>query len=355
MAGKVIRVGIAGFGRSGCNIHKRWLVQDPEHFKIVAVADQLPERREEAKTELGARVYDDYKDLLNAGGFDLFINSTPSYLHPEAAIAAFKKGYHVICEKPSSWNVADFDKMVAASQKSGKLFLPFQNSRFYPFWKKMWDVINSEVLGELIHVRFNYSSFGRRWDWQTRQEFKGGNLLNTGPHPLDLALHFFHGEQPNVFAQMKAIQPFGGDGDDFTSVTLHKENFPMVEIVLSSYMGYPQGDQFFIGGKFGSLAGNSTALRWKYFDPETSPVHELWKPWSQDRQYCSENLQWIENSWKIEGGYFSQFEELSQGFYKNIYDVLANGAKPLITPEQVRRQVIVLEECWRQNPLPKKA
>ena len=44
-----IRVGIGGFGRSGCNIHGRWLVEVPEQYQVVAVADQLPERREDAE------------------------------------------------------------------------------------------------------------------------------------------------------------------------------------------------------------------------------------------------------------------------------------------------------------------
>jgi len=41
-------------------------------------------------------------------------------------------------------------------------------------------------------------------------------------------------------------------------------------------------------------------------------------------------------------------------FYNNVYDVLANGAERLIKPEQTRKQIAVMEEAHRQNPLPKK-
>ena len=85
MSNKVIKVGIAGFGRSGYGIHANWLKND-EKYKIVAVADNLPERREDAVKEFGCKVYNDYQELLDAGGFDLFVNATPSRFHVEASL-----------------------------------------------------------------------------------------------------------------------------------------------------------------------------------------------------------------------------------------------------------------------------
>ena len=44
------------------------------------------------------------------------------------------------------------------------------------------------MLGRIVQVSLSFSGFARRWDWQTLQEYKGGNLLNTGPHPMDQAM-----------------------------------------------------------------------------------------------------------------------------------------------------------------------
>ena len=57
-------------------------------------------RRAQAKEELGCEVYDDWRKMLDAGGFDMVVNSLPSPLHVDATIEAFKKGYHVLSEKP---------------------------------------------------------------------------------------------------------------------------------------------------------------------------------------------------------------------------------------------------------------
>ena len=90
---KVISVAIGGFGRSGYGIHANWLKNDPEKFKIVAVADQIAERRQDAVNEFGCEVFEDYKDMLENVKCDLFVNATPSRLHVEATLMGFEKGF----------------------------------------------------------------------------------------------------------------------------------------------------------------------------------------------------------------------------------------------------------------------
>ncbi|MHB9131836.1 MAG: Gfo/Idh/MocA family protein [Armatimonadota bacterium] len=352
--GKVLRVGIGGYGRSGCDIHAAWLKEAPAQFQVVAVADQLPERREDAVRDFGCAVYDDYQELLAKTEMDLFINALPSFLHAPVTAQALQAGFNVVCEKPSGSTVAQFDQMANAAQQAGKLFAPFQNSRFYPFFRKMREVIDSGVLGEILLVRTSWGSFGRRWDWQTLQEMSGGNLRNTGPHPLDHAIMLFGRSTPQVFCRMRAIQHCGGDADDFTLVTLYGEGAPTIEITLNSYLAYPPEDMYNISGTLGGMAGGPGSLRWKYYDPAQAPVPERWHPWSDNRKYCSEQLPWVEETWEPSGDEGNSFRNNSRAFYNNIYDVLVNGAELIVKHEQVRRQIAVIEECHRQNPLPKR-
>lgn len=354
MPDKIIRVGIAGYGRSGCDIHALWLKQAPGQYKIAAVADQLPERRADAKRDFDCSVYEDYRTMLLAGGFDLFINAMPSHLHPQGTIDAFRAGFNVVCEKPNAWKVADFDRMVAASKKAKKLFMPFQNSRFFPFFRKIREIIASGVLGEIIHIRINWSGFGRRWDWQTLQATHGGNLLNTGPHLVDHAVMLFGNEMPKVFAVLKSVQPFGGDAEDFAMVTLHGKRAPVIEILLSSYLAYPLGDQYNISGKYGGLTGGQKGLKWRYFDPAKAPVQTFWKPWSDNRKYCSEALPWVEESWEPPASDLDAFQHNSRAFYNSVYEAMVNGAALVVKPAEVRRQIMIMEASHRQNPLPKK-
>ena len=148
---------------------------------------------------------------------------------------------------------------------------------------------------------------------------------------------------------------FGGDANNFCALTLYGDGAPTIEIQVSSFQAYPQGEQYNIQGTLGGLTGGPSGLRWKYFDPARAPKHTLWKPWSDRRQYCSETLNWQEETWSFPdpSSNANGFTDLSAGVYDNIYDILVNGAQRIITLDQVRRQIYVMEEAHRQNPLPR--
>ena len=352
---KIIRVAIAGFGRSGCNIHGAHFEKDPR-FKVIAVADNLPERRQDAVDKFGCQVYESYEEMIEKGGFDLLVNATPSKFHVACSKMGLSKGFNVISEKPSAPTVADFDMLVATAEQNKCLFMPYQNSRFYPFFIKMREIIASGVLGRIVCIRSNWSNFARRWDWQTRQDQLAGNLFNTGPHPVDQAIVLFGEGMPQVFCRMAALHHgLGGDANNFCTVSLYGEGHPLVEVQISSFQAYPQGEMYNIQAEYGGLTGGPKGLKWKYFDPAKAPKQEFWKPWSQDRRYCSEKLDWIENEWTFENDESNSngFKGLSAAIYDDYYNVIVNGAPREITLDQVRRQVYVMEEAHRQNPLAK--
>ncbi len=355
---KVIRVGIAGYGRSGCGIHANWLKNDTDKYKVVAVADNIAERREDAKKDFDCEVYEDYKQLLENAKIDLFVNATPSRFHLEASKAALGKGINTLGEKPSAPTVKDYDELVGIAKANKAIFYPFQNSRFYPFFIKMQEIIKSGVLGDIVYIRSNWSGFARRWDWQTMQSELAGNLWNTGPHPVDQAVVLFGEEYPNVFCKMYANHfPFEGDAENFCLLVLTGENNPTVEVCISSVQAYPQGDMYNISGTLGGLTGGPSGLKWKYYIPEEAPKHEQWKPWSLNRQYCGEQLPWHNESWEYDdkNSNATGFSTMVRSLYANLYEVLANGAEPKIKLEQVRRQIYIMEEAHKQNPLPQKA
>lgn len=350
-----VRVAIAGFGRSGYGIHAEYLKTDPR-FQVVAVADEIAERREDAVKLFQCEVFEHYPEMLAHGNFDLLVNATPSKFHVEASLAGLRSGFHVLSEKPSATTLAQFDAITAAAEKAGKYFFPFQNSRYYPYFRKIRQIIASGVLGRIICVRSNWSGFARRWDWQTLQSECGGNLYNTGPHPVDQGIVLFGEGMPKVFCRMDCEHfDLGGDANNFCALTLYGEGHPTIEIQVSSFLAYPQGEIYNIQGTCGGLTGGPNGLHWKYFDPARAPKQTPWRPWSRNREYCNEQLPWQEESWNFSDASCNAngFVDLSAGVYGNLYDVLVNGAAREIKLEEVRRQIYVLEEAHRQNPLPR--
>jgi len=349
-----VKVGIIGQGRSGRDIHGKLLVQLPEHYRIAAIADALPERRQRAREEFGCNTYATWEEMAEREELDLVVNASPSHLHFPVSLELLNRGFHVLCEKPLAKSPEEVDQLIAASARSGKLLAVFQQSRYHPAFQQIRKVIDSGVLGRIVQVDISLNSFARRWDWQTLQSNNGGNLMNTGPHPVDQALQLFGTDAlPQITCIMDRANTFG-DAEDYVKLLLRGQGRPTIDIEISSCCAYPQ-DAFNVQGTNGGLRGSSDRLEWRYFKPEEAPSQRLiTEPLiSADGlpAYCSEQLTWHSDSWTMslpEGQ--SLFGYMTEKLYLMLHDALTTGAPLEITPEQVRQQMWVMEECRRQNP-----
>lgn len=349
---KKLKVAILGQGRSGRDIHGSYLITDPEHFQIEAAVDPLPDRRSRAAEEYGCAVYADYRELLGRSDLDLIVNATPSHLHVPLTEEFLRAGFNVLCEKPLARRVAEVDRLIAAAQASGKVLAIFQQSRYTPFFVQLQKVIASGVLGRIVQINMAWNGFSRRWDWQTLQKYNGGSLLNTGPHPLDQALQLFGEGMPQVFCRMDRANTWG-DAEDHVKLILSGKGHPLIDLEISSCCAYPCFT-YNVYGTQGGLIGSSTEMRWKYFLPAEAPPQRLIEePLSTPEGlpcYCSETLPWREESWQASEAGGGAFTAAVAALYQMLYRTLTTGALLEITPEQVRRQIAVIEECQRQNP-----
>lgn len=354
---KILNVGIVGYGRSGRDIHREHL-KDDGRYRIAAVCDPIQDRRERAERENGCETYSCVEDLMKRTDLDLVINSTFSSEHFHVAKKLLSGGFSVVSEKPASQTAEQVRSLIRARDSGGsKFFAFFQQSRNAPYFVKAKEVADSGKLGRIVSVRVSFDGFSRRWDWQTVQRMGGGNLYNTGPHPLDQALRFLdYDGMPKVFCHMDRANSFG-DAEDYVKLILTAPGRPLVEVGISSCSAYPDST-YSIQGTCGSLRGSMTHLDWKYFDPEAMPkrrvqltpmVNESGLP-----AYCSEKIPWIEESWDMPEDQPPLFPYMSKKYYDLVYDTLVNGADFPIKPEQMIIQIAVIEECHRQNPFPVK-
>ena len=358
---KKIRVAIIGQGRSGRDIHGAYLKTDAR-FKIMAAVDFLEERRRRAAAEYACDVYADYHDLFKRRDLDLIVNATYSHMHVPVSLEILKGGYNMLCEKPLAPKVKQVDQLIAAARKSGNVFAIYQQSRFAPYFVQVQKVIQSGVLGRIVQVSIAFNGFGRRWDWQTMQSRNGGNLANTGPHPLDQALQLFGEGMPKVTCFMDHTDNSFGNAEDHVKVLLIGRGHPTIDLEVSSCCAYPCF-VYNIYGTRGGMKGTPSSMEWKYFKLREAPKQKLimdplCKP-DRTPAYPQESLTWHTGAWPMadtkskQAGY-SAATAASQGmtriFYTMLYNTLTRGTPLKITPEQVRRQIAVIEECRRQNP-----
>lgn len=348
---KQIRVAILGQGRSGRNIHGDHLSKD-ERYKIVVVADLLADRRERAKKEFGCEAVEDYRDIFARKDIDLIINATQSHTHYPITKEFLEHGFNVLSEKPFAKTAEQVDDLIATAAKNKVLLAAFQQSRFAPYFVKAKEIADSGILGRIVYVQISFDGFGRRWDWQTMKSKNAGNLYNTGPHPVDQALRFLdYDGMPQVFCHMDSTETFG-DAEDFDKLLLKAPGRPLVEVNTSSCAAFPN-KTYNIYGTLGGLTGSMTHLDWKYIKPEELEERKLIPDPLKDENglpmYCGETLNWYTDSWDAGEG-FELFPVICSAYYNMLYATLTEGKPLVVTPEQVRQQIAIIEECHRQNP-----
>ncbi|HET6485590.1 MAG TPA: Gfo/Idh/MocA family oxidoreductase [Spirochaetia bacterium] len=346
-----LRVGIIGQGRSGHDIHVVALTRHAmDLYDVVAVADPVQERLHSDLLGKDCASYTDYRQLFGRKDIDLIVNASPSHLHVPITIEALKAGFNVLCEKPLARKASEVDKLVATARKAGKVLAIFQQSRFAPHFQQIRSVIQSGVLGRIVMVKIRYNGFSRRWDWQTLQEYNGGSLLNTGPHPMDQALQLFGTDlMPTVACAMDRANTFG-DAEDVVKVMLSGKGRPIIDVEICSCSAY-NGATYQVNGTNGSISGSQDHLDWKYFKPEEAPPQKLIREPLPGRAWCTETLRWHTGSWDIPKDGIELFDRMAKAFYTDLHEALTQGRPLTVRPEHVRRQIEVIEECHRQNPL----
>ena len=130
-----VKVGIIGCGFSAGGAGSVNQIHMPslsklEDVELAAFCDLIEEKAVKASQEYGAKnakVYTDYKELLNDDSIKVVHVCTPNRTHKELTVDALEAGKHVLCEKPMATKYADALEMVEASKRTGKkLSIGFQ-------------------------------------------------------------------------------------------------------------------------------------------------------------------------------------------------------------------------------------
>lgn len=349
---KKLNIAIIGQGRSGYSIHGKYLLtEDGKNlFNVVAVVDYAEDRRKRAAEQFGCDTYEDYRELFKRDDIDFVVASTYSNERHPVVMDLLNHKMNVVAEKPFSKYSMECEQMINAAKENGVMLSVFQQSRFAPYYTRVKEIIDSGVLGKIQHISINFSNYARRWDWQCSKRMYGGELLNTGPHPMDQALDLLNTDDiPNVFSVLKRINN-AGDAEDFVKVILTYPDRPLIEIEINHCDAY-NDHVYRVCGDRGSLRSTITDAHWKYFDEKPMPpldLKSLRGPDGIEPAYCSEQLQWHEFEETFSG---DAFNTGTMKYYHNIYNHLVNGEELVIKPEKVLQQIRVAELAHAQNPL----
>ena len=147
---------VIGAGDRGAKAYAPLLLAEPELGTIVGVAEHAPQRRAAFadRFDLPAEAcFASARELLARPRFaDFAVIATQDAEHVEAALAALDAGYHVLLEKPMAQTEEDCERLLEASERTGRLLMICHVLRFAPLYRGIHEVIASGEIGE-VHAK----------------------------------------------------------------------------------------------------------------------------------------------------------------------------------------------------------
>lgn len=107
-----------------------------------------------AKANPGAKTYRDFRRMIEAGGLDAVVVSTPDHTHAAAAARALRAGLHVYCEKPLAHTVREaqvLERLARAGRRATQLGTQIHAGENY---RRVVELVQSGAIGAVreVHV-----------------------------------------------------------------------------------------------------------------------------------------------------------------------------------------------------------
>ncbi|MDR3062338.1 MAG: Gfo/Idh/MocA family oxidoreductase [Dysgonamonadaceae bacterium] len=195
--GEKARIGVIGPGSRG-QFLMSFLMKNPK-VEIVAICDNYqPSINEALKMAPDAKVYQDYRKLLEDKDVDGVVIAVPLNIHHEIAIAAFEAGKHVFCEKAMAMTPADCLHMYDTHKRTGKVFFVGQQRLFCDRYIEAMQMVHSGTFGEIEGIRTYWFRNGdwrrpvpnpeleRKINWRLYKEYSRGLMTELACHQLQI-------------------------------------------------------------------------------------------------------------------------------------------------------------------------
>lgn len=195
-------VGIVGFGWMG-RVHAQAYSRVLHHFPdlgvaplLVAVADEVPGRAEEAAGRFGFETATGtWRELLADPRVEAVSVTAPNWLHREIGVAVVEAGRHLWIEKPVGLSAADARAVADAVAAAGVHSAVGFNYRNVPAVQLARELIGQGGIGRITHGRVQFlSDYAASPDgaltWRYSRELGGSGVLgDLASHAVDLVRH----------------------------------------------------------------------------------------------------------------------------------------------------------------------
>lgn len=197
ISGEKARIALIGTGSRGqYHIHNLLLIP---HARIVALCDCYePNLQAAAALCPGAKLYRDYRKLLEDKDIDGVIISTPLGSHAAITLDALSAGKHVFCEKAMARTLDECKAVYDAYRKSDKVLYFCMQRMFDEKYLRGMKLLHEGLIGEIVGMRCHWfrnadwrrevpsPELERQINWRLYKEHSGGLMTELACHQIEV-------------------------------------------------------------------------------------------------------------------------------------------------------------------------
>lgn len=211
MPNRKLRMGMIGGGPGAFigNVHRIAANMDGMIELVCGSFSSDAEKSKQAGKDLFLspnRVYATYNEMIKEESklsedkkMDFVSIVTPNHLHFEPAKLALENGFHVVLDKPMTFDLNEAKQLKQIVEKNGKYFCLTHTYTGYPMVKQARQMINDGLLGNIRKVYVEYpqgwlsnfleGSNQKQASWRTdpSKSGKAGAMGDIGTHAFNLA------------------------------------------------------------------------------------------------------------------------------------------------------------------------
>ena len=190
-------------------VHRIAAAMDQQIELVCGAFSSDPERSKASGADLflpPERCYGTFNEMIQGEAalpsdrrMDFIAIVTPNHMHFPPAKLALERGFHVLSDKPATFNLAEAKKLAEISKKTGLLYGLTHNYTGYPLVKEARELIRAGKLGKIRKVIVEYpqgwlatriEATGQKqagWRTDPKRSGAGGCVGDIGTHAENLA------------------------------------------------------------------------------------------------------------------------------------------------------------------------
>ena len=329
-----LRMGMVGGGRGAFigGVHRIAAAIDQQIELVAGAFSSNPEKSRLSGEDFfldPSRVYGSYEEMITKEKelpedtrIDFISIVTPNHVHFGPAKMALENGFHVVCDKPVTFNVDEARILKKLVDESGLVFALTHNYTGYPMVKQARDMVAGGEIGKVRKVVVEYpqgwlatkvedtDQKQASWRVDPAKSGMGGAMGDIGTHAENLAEYITGLKITEVCAELTSFVE-GRRLDDDANILLRLED---------GVKGVLHCSQIAVGEENGlniRVWGETGGLEWHQQEPNTLIVKSLEGAATHYRTGVGQLSEAAQAAQRIPAGHPEGYLEAFANIYKN--------------------------------------